>query len=369
MTAPSRARLDSLDAFRGLAIAGMIVVNSPGGERNFEQVEHAGWNGLTAADLVFPAFLFAMGVSVVLSLTARRAAGAAKRELFFQALRRAAVIFGVGLLLSGFPFVAMSHLRIMNVLQRIALCYLGAAALFLAESPVAEAVAAAAALVVYWLLMTRVPVPGFGAGSLTPAGSLASYLDRRLLGHHLYRPLYDPEGLLSTLPAFASGVFGMLAGRLLQSRAPRAAKASALAAGGAAAIVAGLLWSLWFPLNKSLWTSSYAVFTAGTSACLLAACYWLIDIRGTRAWSLPLRIFGLNSLAAYVCSDALWQLARRITVAAPAGGREQLRYWLRDALFGRLTPPEASLGYALLSTALVFAGMTVLYRRRVFLKA
>ncbi len=369
MTAPLRARLESLDVFRGLAVAGMIVVNSAGGELNYPQLEHAGWNGLTCADLVFPAFLFAMGVSLTIALTARRAAGAEKADLLRRALRRSAVVFGLGLALSGFPFVALGHLRVMNVLQRIALCSLFASGLFLAESPVAELAAAAGALVGYWLLMTRVPVPGHGAGDLSPAGNLASYLDRRLLGGHLYRPLYDPEGLLSTLPALSSGIFGMLAGRALLSRAPAPAKAAALAAAGTAAVVAGAVWSLWFPVNKSLWTSSYATLTAGTSALGLAACYWLIEARGLRAWSLPFKILGMNALAAYVASDALLQAARRIKVPLPDGSREQLRYWVRDALFGRLAPQDSSLGYALLSTGVVLAAMAVLYRRRVFLKA
>src|SRR5215207_3568279 len=231
-------RLDSLDAFRGLTIAGMILVNNPGTwGAIYGPLEHAAWHGWTPTDLVFPFFLFIVGVSVTLALSRRAAAGGPRRGLPAKILRRSVIIFALGLFLGGFPFDNLAAIRLPGVLQRIAVCYLVASFIFLKTGWRTQALIAAALLIVYWLLMTLVAAPGFAAGDLSTEGSLASYVDRALLAGHTWKPLYDPEGILSTTPAVATTLCAVLAGHLLRSRRAPAEKVAALFVAGAAGVV------------------------------------------------------------------------------------------------------------------------------------
>jgi predicted acyltransferase len=342
----SVARLLSLDAFRGLTIAGMVLVNNPGTwAAVYPPLRHAAWHGLTPTDVIFPFFLFIVGVAIPPSLGRRRdAAGLA--PTLRRVLRRVAVIFVLGLVLNGLFRVDWATLRIPGVLQRIALCYLIAAVLFLTTGRTTQAIVAAALLLVYWAVMTLVPVPGYAAGDLRPEGNLAAWVDRTLLGTHLWRAtrVYDPEGLLSTVPAVATVLLGVLTGQWVQSSRPPRAIASGLLVAGVAGVALGAVWGLGFPVNKTLWTSSYAVLTAGLALLVLAACYWAVEIRGWRRWARPFVVLGVNALALFFLSTLAAVVLTLIHVGSD--GRT-----LHALLFERLfapwaAPMTASLAYA-----------------------
>jgi predicted acyltransferase len=373
---PAEGRLLSLDAFRGITIAAMVLVNNPGTwTAVYRPLTHAEWHGWTPTDLVFPFFLFAVGVSITLALGRRWSTGDSAGVLTGRVIRRAVIIFGLGLVLNGTAALAfgtgVDTIRVMGVLQRIALCYLGAGLLFIWSGWRTQVVLAVALLLGYWALLTLVPVPGFGAGDLGKDGSLAAWLDRLLLGRHIWRGgrVYDPEGLLSTLPAIATTVAGVLAGHWLVSNRPPARKVGGLALAGAAALVTGLAWGAWFPINKSLWTSSYALFTAGAAALGLAACGWVVDIKELRRWARPFVVFGTNALALFFLSTLCAVLLLAIHVAPGDGAHVTLHALLYQRLFAPLaTPINASLAWAA-AYLLVWLGlMELLYRRRIFIR-
>ena len=349
-------RLMSLDIFRGLTVAGMIVVNTPGNGHAYRLLDHAEWNGCTPADLVFPFFLFIMGAALVFSLSGRAQGGA----LLAKIVKRAAVIFALGLFLNAIPHWHPATLRLPGVLQRIAVCYLVCALLFLTTGLRAQAALAAALLLGYWLAMTQI-----GAGDLSKEGNLAAQFDRFILGPHAYRPgVYDPEGIPSTLPALATVLLGMFAGSWLRSRRPAERKAAVLAGAGAALAGLGWLWGLIFPVNKALWTSSYVLYTGGLACFILADCFWLADILGWKAWSRPFEALGVNALAAYVLPILL---LKALVYSRVAG--TQPRLWLCAHLFGTwLSPLSASAAFAFSYAALWTGAFWFLNRRRLILK-
>jgi predicted acyltransferase len=356
------ARLLSLDVFRGATIASMILVNNPGSWNDvFPPLEHAGWNGWTFTDLVFPFFLWIVGVSTTLSFAGRTERGENRRALLVHAARRAAIIFAIGLFLNGFPYFRLSTIRIPGVLQRIAVCYLVAAAIFLYTGLRGQLVAIAALLAVYWMTMTLVPVPGYGPGVLQPVGNFAQWVDSHLLVGHMWKTtrVWDPEGLFSTLPAVATALFGIQAGRLLRSRLEPAAKTAWMLAWGNAMILAGLLIDPFLPINKSLWTSSFAVFMAGMALVVFGICYWLVDVHGWRRGTLPLVVFGMNSIAMFVFSGLLARILG-------------LWHWQQPVFttcFAPLAPPRvASLLYAVCFVLVSYGVAYGLYRKQWFLK-
>lgn len=357
-------RLASLDAFRGFTIGGMILVNNPGTwAAIYPPLAHAEWHGWTPTDLIFPFFLFIVGVAMAFSLPAR-ASRDSTAGVLARAARRSAVIFALGLLLNAFPRFDLAELRVAGVLQRIAVVYLAAAALYLATSRRTRAWITAALLVGYWALLTLVPVPGVGAPNLTPEGSFAAWLDRLLLPGTMWQGTWDPEGLASTLPAIATALAGIFTGEWLRSGRERAEIAVGMFAAGWLAILAGLAWDLAFPINKNLWTSSYVLFTAGAALEGLALCYWLIDVRGRRAWAKPALVLGVNPLALYVLSSL-----GASTLAATAVGDTSLKGWLFENLFAPWAPPRAaSLAFAIAYLALWLAVGWWLWRRRIFIK-
>jgi predicted acyltransferase len=359
-------RLVSLDAFRGLTVAAMVLVNNPGTWRAvYPPLRHAEWHGWTPTDLVFPFFLFIVGVAIPLALGRRLAAGQRRGEVAAKIVRRSAIIFALGLLLHAVPSFDLAALRIPGVLQRIAVCYLVAALLFLWTGWRLQAAAAVALLVGYWAVMMLVPAPGFGAGRLDPEGNLAAYVDRAVFGPHLWRAarVYDPEGLLSTLPAVATTLIGVLAGQWLKVRRKRATPGLLL--GGLVGLVVGEVWNLAFPINKALWTSSYAVFTAGAALVTLAACYWLVEARGQRGWTRPFAVLGVNALALFFLSTLVARLLLTLKVTGPAG-RVSLHAWLFDRLFAPwASPVNASLAFALAYLGLWLGVMWLLERYRI----
>jgi predicted acyltransferase len=363
-------RLESLDAMRGLTVAGMILVNNPGSwTEGYPLLAHSTWNGCTLADLVFPSFLLIVGVSIDLSLSRRVGQGAAGRPLAMALVRRALLLFALGVLLNGFPeYAPLSTLRLFGVLQRIALCSLAGGVLFLTAGAAAQALAVVVLLVGYWLAMTLVPVPGLGAGALEPHANLVGWLDDWLFHGHLYRESFDPEGLLSTLPAIATTLIGMLAGRWLRTPIDGRRKTLGLLVAGIALAAAGEIADRWFPINKQLWTSSFALLAGGLGLVVLAACYWLVDRRGWRRVARPFVMLGANALAVYLLSTMVARLMELCQVGA-GDTCESLRLFLYERLFepwaGALT---GSLLFAVAYLLVWMVPTTELYRRRLFLR-
>jgi predicted acyltransferase len=361
-------RLLSVDALRGLTVAAMVLVNNPGTWRAiYPPLRHAAWHGWTPTDVIFPFFVFIVGVAIPLALGPRLERGD-RAAVMLKVLRRSIVIFGLGIILNGFPWYAWSTLRIPGVLQRIALCYLVAALIYLLTSTRAQLVITTALLFGYWLVMTAVPVPGYGSGDLSPAGNLAAYIDRALLGPHIwqYAKVYDPEGILSTVPAAATALLGVLTGTWLRSGRDSDVIAARLAVTGVVGIVVGQLWGLWFPINKSLWTSSYVVFTAGLALIVLAACYWLIEVRAHRRWAIPFAVLGVNALVLFFLSTLV---ARLLSIIRVGPERHSLQTVLFDRVFAPLASPvNASLAYAAAYVAVWWAIMWMLYRWNIRLR-
>ena len=365
-------RLTSLDVFRGLTVAGMILVNNPGSWGSiYPPLDHAKWDGWTLADLVFPFFLFIVGVSITFALSKRLDDPEGRRSALFKVFRRSVVIFGLGLFLAKFPFFKDSwrevqdpeswkkmalSIRIPGVLQRIALCYLIGSLIFLNTRVRGQILAIIGILAGYWALMTFVPVPGFGAGDLARGHDVASSVDRRLLAGHIYKPDYDPEGLLSTLPAIATTLLGILVGHWLRSGRPRFEINAGLFVGGTAAVVAGSAWGASFPVNKALWTSSFVLLTGGLATIGLAVCYWLVDLQGYRRWAYPFRVFGGNAIAAYTLAAIGARLLNMPFVSRAEGKAisvHQLYY--NEFLLKAFSPENASWPYnASLLYALTF---------------
>ena len=362
-------RLASLDAFRGLTIAGMILVNNPGSwQFIYPSLGHAEWHGWTPTDLVFPFFVFIVGVAISLALSRKKDEGVGKGDLYLKILRRSALIFALGMLLRLIPHFDFTGFRIPGVLQRIALCYLFAAVLYLHLGAKGRLGATLLILAGYWAAMKLVPVPGYGAGVLDYNGNLAGYIDLKLLAGHLYESTFDPEGLLSTFPAVATTILGTLAGDWLRAKRSPATKTLGLLAGGAALTALGLFLHPYFPINKKLWTSTFVLFTAGAALLLLAVFYFLIDGRGWKKWATPFFVLGTNAIAAYAGSILMVKLVALVKI--PTGGEPAtLPAWVYLHLFipwaGNL---NGSLAYAVCYVLLWLALLTPLYRRKIFIK-
>jgi predicted acyltransferase len=372
----------SLDVLRGLDIGFMILVNDNGDEAHaYWPLKHAAWNGFTPTDLVFPTFLFLVGISTVFSTAARVAQGASRMSIFLHTLKRAVILFLFGQVVNNFPFFHLATWRVYGVLPRIAICYLFVAVFYLISPGWrSKAAVAAAALLGYWILMRFVPVPGYGVPThgvplLDPDGNLAAFIDRHVFtAPHLYERTRDPEGLLSTLPALATALFGMLTGMWLRTTRTLAEKTRGIAVAGFLSLIIGALWNFSFPINKKLWTSSYVFFAGGCSMVLLALAIWLVDMRRARAveepktrwrWYTPLLVFGTNAIAAYILSELLsaalgsFPLRPGVSVVTPA---------YRWALHTIHDPAFVSLLYSLTYVAVCWVPIYFLYRKRIFLK-
>lgn len=361
MTTAENQRLLSLDAFRGLTIALMILVNNPGSwGAVYGPFKHATWHGATLTDLVFPFFLFIVGISIVISLSKVLTTGgdssAIRRKIFIRALK----IFALGVLLGLLPYFDFSTIRWPGVLQRIAVVYLVCALLFMQQDRKLETIAAFVLLMGYWFAMVFIEVPGLGAGNLEPGFNLANWIDSEYLPGRMWRGTWDPEGLLSTLPAIASGISGMLVGRYLIGDAPRREQVKWLFWAGSSAILTGALWGLFFPLNKSLWTSSYVVYTSGWAIVTLALLIYFMDIKRVIKPFNGLIVFGSNSITIYALSTVL--------MFALTHG-----FGIKPAVFGWLVElgvaaKSASLIWAIFFTALCFIPAFILHTKKIFIK-
>jgi len=366
---PLAGRLQSLDAFRGFTIAAMMLVNNPGSwQYVLPPLRHAEWNGWTFTDLIFPFFLFIVGTALVFSFTKRIEQGVPRRSFYLRIVRRTLLLILFGLFLSAFPKFDFEHLRIPGVLQRIGLCYLFASLVVLHLGIRGQAIVACGLLILYWILIKLVPVPGYGAGALTPEGNLGAYIDRLVFGHHMFWPNWDPEGLLSTIPAISTTLFGALTGHWLRSRRDPREITGWLFVFGNSALVVGSLMNYWLPINKSLWTSSYAVYTAGVALNMLAAFYWLIDVKGYRSWAKPFVVWGTNAIAVYVFIGLVARIM--IFTNVHSNGEElSIKAYLWKTVFSAVGDPWiGSLLHALVYVALSYLFVWCLWRRRVFLR-
>ena len=375
-TPAATGRLSSLDVFRGLTVMGMVVVNNPGDWGHiYPPFEHAEWNGCTPTDLVFPFFLFIVGVSLAYALAGVKQRGEPQGAVLVRVLRRAAVLFGLGLLMSLYPKFDFSVVRIMGVLQRIALVYLGCSVIYLKTSWRTQLMLLAVFLISYAALLQLVPVPGFGPANLEPTTNLGAWLDRTIFTEpHLWKQsrTWDPEGLLGTLPALGTGLLGVLAAQWLRRpEATTATKVLGLVGAGTVAVLAGLLWNSWFPINKALWTSSYVLLTGGLALLVLAALYWLCDVRGYRRWAAPAVPFGVNAIAVFVGSGLLSRTFGLFKLTLPGGGVGGLKEWLYGwgiaPFFG--DPRTSSLVGAVVCLLVWLVVLSLLYRRQWVWKA
>ena len=383
-------RLLSLDFYRGLTVAGMILVTNPGSwDYVYSPLKHADWNGVTPTDMIFPSFLFIAGVSMAYSFAARRARGVAPGQIFRHIVIRSLSLIVLGVILNGFPLYDWHNLRIPGILQRIGLCCLGAGAFYLAlarkqssEERNTQAIAAAifALLVTYWALMRFVPAPGFGVGRLDQAGNLEGYIDRAIFGpDHLWfygGRMWDPEGLLSTMTACCNMLLGILTGEWMRSRRSDGldgAKLSGMAIAGALLMVAGVALNPWIPINKKIWTDSFMLFSGGFSLLALAFLSWLIDQHGRRRggwrWGIgPGRIFGSNAILAFALATVLYPLERMLQFHNASGKLQTIHGAVFEFLARWMSPYMASLGYALLFATFNLVIVWLFYRKRIFLR-
>ncbi|HEY0776797.1 MAG TPA: DUF5009 domain-containing protein [Gemmatirosa sp.] len=397
--APPRERLLSLDVFRGITVAAMLLVNDPGSwEHIYPPLEHAPWNGWTPTDLIFPFFLFIVGITTQLSLGARRAAGADEAAITRQIVRRGALIFLFGLLLNWFPFVQwgelkgvadptvlqrvlyrLEHLRIMGVLQRIGLAYAAAGLITMRTTLKQQVIILAVLLYGYWWAMTLLPVPGSGGvqGMYVlgrPGLTLDAWVDRTLLRpDHLWvggNRVRDPEGLFSTVPAIGTAMLSNFAGRWIGERERSLAeRINGLYAAGTIAIMGGLMWHWVFPINKSLWTSSFVLFTAGMACIALATCMWVIDAQRVAGWTRPFAIYGTNPMIAFVGSGVLARCIYSIFHVQIDGERTSLVDAFYDKVLTRwLEPRDASLAFALLFVGFWYVVLAWCWKRKIIFR-
>jgi predicted acyltransferase len=424
-------RLLSLDVFRGITIAGMVLVNNPGTwSAIYSPLGHAEWHGITPTDYIFPFFLFIVGVAIPLGL-GKRIDESNTKKIYIKVITRSLIIFGLGLFMAAFPLVNLSEsdapqiikllamiglmatayfwldgknrnavaaliftvfllsavffadyrlffndfstLRIPGVLQRIAVCYLVASLIFIHTNWKQQTMIGVGLLLFYWLLMTIVPVPGCEITTINDkACNLAAYVDRAVFGeNHIWRSakVFDPEGILSTIPAIATTLSGILTGSWLKTKKSDLEKVGGLFFFGVVLVAAGWCWNFFLPFNKALWTSSYVVYTSGLALCFLGFCYWLVDIKGYKKWSKPFVIFGVNALALFVFSGLFARLLGVIKVSGAEGKSIPLQKWIFDSIFLPLASPiNASLAYAICFILFWLFLMWLLYRKRIFIK-
>ena len=373
-------RLVSLDVFRGLTVAGMLLVNNPGTwGAIYPPLGHAAWHGWTPTDLIFPFFLFIVGITTHLSLSSRRARGDTDAVLRRQVLRRGVLIVLIGWGLSAFPFYPLeriTELRIPGVLPRIGVVYLVAGLLTLNASVKQVVVMLVVLLYGYWFAMTLLPVPGgceIGALCLdVPSRTLAAWVDRALLDGHLWKAAktWDPEGPLSTLPAIGTAMMGVLCGRWIALKErPLVERLNGMFAVGALLMMIGLMWHWSFPINKGLWTSSYVVFTAGMAAVSIATITWIIDVQGVTWWTRPLVIYGVNPIVAFVGSGLMARIIYSLWKVEFDGKQVSVQAVVYKSVFASwLEPRNASLAFAICFVLFWYAILAVLYRRNLILK-
>jgi predicted acyltransferase len=375
----SPARLLSLDVFRGLTVAAMILVNNPGSWAHiYAPLRHAEWHGCTPTDLIFPFFLFIVGVSISYALGSKKGY-MSHSKLIFTALKRALILFGLGLFLNLFPKVftdpmeAFQTVRIPGVLQRIAVVFFITAVIFIKTSPKTQLRILIGILLAYWAMMTLIPVPGVGFANLEKETNLGAWLDRTLLTEaHLWRSAktWDPEGIFSTLPAIGTGIFGLLIGTWLKRKdKEESVKISWMFSIGILAVILGLIWDLCFPINKALWTSSFVLYAGGLASIGLALCYWLIDVQGYKKGTTPFVVYGINAITVFFLSGLIPRILTMIKVNMSDGTVLTSREWLYELFYSPyFSPINASLAGAVTFILIWLGILWWMYSRKIIIK-
>lgn len=374
------SRLLSLDVFRGFTVAAMILVNNPGDWGNiYAPLKHAAWHGCTPTDLIFPFFLFIVGVSISYAFGTKKEQTATHSKLIFKAFKRALILFGLGLFLSLFPKIftqpleALQTVRIPGVLQRIAVVFFVAAVIFIKTTKKNQYIIFSSLLIGYWVLMTFIPVPGVGYANLEPETNLGAWLDRSILTEaHLWKSsrTWDPEGILSTLPAIATGLFGILIGTWLKRKdRPDGEKVAWMFSIGVLAVVLGLIWDLFFPINKALWTSSYVLYSGGLATISLALCYWLIDVHGYKRGTTAFVVYGVNAITVFFLSGLIPRILNMIKVTMPDGTETGAQVWMYYTFFKPyFSPVNASLAWAVTFILFWLLILWMMYKKNIIIK-
>lgn len=365
-------RLVSLDAFRGITIAMMILVNNPGSWGHvYSPLLHAKWHGWTMTDTIFPFFMFIVGVAMTFSFAKRLERGDTRSQLFANVVRRSVILFLLGLILAGFPKFNLETIRIPGVLQRIAVCYFFAALIVMYTGWKGRAFWAFAIIVIYWAIVKLIHAPiGYEASVTGHEGLLHDYIDTKVLGGHLYRERPDPEGILSSIPAISTTLLGVLTGNWLHSARSKMEKLLGLFIMANVAIVVGVIMHIWFPINKKIWTSSYVVFMAGMALHFLAMCYWLIDIKGYKRWATPFVIYGTNAIAVFFASGIVGRLIGRYITVPIADGELALKPWIYQNIFVPWSDDlkMASLLFAISYIVFWLLVLIPLYKKKIYIK-
>lgn len=358
-------RLISLDAFRGFTIAAMIMVNNPGSWSHvYAPLLHKPWHGITVTDLIFPFFLYIVGVSIALAYTKRVDAGIPKGDMYKKIVIRSVKIFAVGIFLSLYPKFDFAGLRVAGVLQRIAVVFLVCALLFLNVRWKKQAVIGALLLIFYWLAMILIPTPGYGKPMLEPGVNLAAWIDSYLLPGRMWQKTWDPEGLFSTLPAIATGITGMLTGTLIVSKKSMEEKIIWLFTAGFIILAVGHVWSWNFPLNKNIWTSSFVLVTSGLAALTLATSMYLVDVVGYRKIAFPGVVFGSNAITVYVLAG----LAGYLFYGIPIGGLPVKTHFMEFFTNIGFEPKFTSFLFAFLYIGIFYIPAHLMYKKKIFIK-
>ncbi|MCA0402744.1 MAG: heparan-alpha-glucosaminide N-acetyltransferase domain-containing protein [Proteobacteria bacterium] len=358
----NKKRLISLDVFRGFTIALMIIVNSPGSPQSYSIFQHSAWHGCSLADLVFPFFIFIMGLSLALALNKEKPF----QKNLVNIFKRSLILLALGLFLNLFPRFDFEHLRFYGVLQRLAFCYFIGALIFIKTNTKQQISLVFIFLLGYYFLMTVVKIPG-EIFSIDTTNNLSAYIDRLVFSpNHLYGKTFDPEGLLSSLPSIATLLIGMLCGQLLKKEMEPQNCLKILVISSLILLSFGASWGLIFPINKALWTSSYVLWTAGLALLLYAFCYWLIEIKGFKKPFFIFELLGLNALFLYFLHVFFLKLQNVILIHS-ASGSENLKSFISHSLFSFLSENNASFAYAL-SYTLFWIGFIYLWQRKLYFK-
>jgi predicted acyltransferase len=364
-------RLYSLDVFRGITVAAMILVNNPGSwDSVYPPLLHAHWHGCTPTDLIFPFFLFIVGVSIHFAYQPKLNEGLTNKNVL-KIIRRAVIIFLLGMMLALIPKFNFSTVRILGVLQRISVVFLFCSLIYFKTNWLSQIRLVIILLVGYFILMTMVSVPDFGEANLEPETNLGAWLDRLLLNGHLWSQskTWDPEGVLSTIPAIATGILGILTGQLFSKISDPAEKVTWLFFTGAILIVSGLAWGMMFPINKALWTSSYVLYAGGIAMQFFAACYWLIDVQGIKKWATPFTYYGTNAIFVFVASGLLAKFLIRTKIQVEPEKEISLWSYLYQNFYASwLSPMNASLAFAVTLILLFLVILWQMYTRKIFVK-
>ncbi len=374
-----KERIKSLDIFRGLAVVGMLFADAPGSwEHMYPLFQHAHWVGCTATDMIFPSFLFIVGIAITISLRKIKESGDIKSFLPRLA-KRVAILVLLGLfvnLLYEPNSLNFSTLRVMGVLQRIAIVYLFASLLFLKCNVRQIVYVSATILVGYWVLMSFGPIPGVGSPNLSvyPDGgvnNMAAWLDSVLLGDNawIWSKPWDPEGVLATLPSIVTALIGVLTGYWLVSERSQLEKVKWMAIAGVALVAVGLLFGTFFPIIKKIWTSSYVLLAAGCSLLVYSALYWIVDIKNIYKWAIPLKYIGMNAIIAFVMSGSIDAILCKIQISS-SGADVPLKDLIYNIGFESwLQPINASMVYSIVNVSIWGLLTYVLYKKNIFLKA